>query len=304
MTGSCIDAVTIEIANDNMLRINFNFSCLHDANGINLCVVCHIMSSLKIEIEFFNPYEAIFPNRKLVTRDALRLIKTLRSEGYDVIVKPNDNRPLEYLFKKGDVSFLSDPIVQLLISVPTGIVAGLITNWIQKKVDKEKDSTNVIIINNSNNTIVNSYNKNVPKGVLKDSKKKRKSYAKSIEKCLTKKSPIPGLPFPILLEHKPIIIGWCRLTETDFGLEVEKGIITDKNVYRKMQNGKYKGGSVTGIAKISTCNICNSNFAECNHISGEHYDGQECINTIVEADLIEVSIVKEPINTKTFIKLL
>lgn len=44
LTGSCIDAVTIEIANDNMLKININFSCLHDANGINLRVGCNALN--------------------------------------------------------------------------------------------------------------------------------------------------------------------------------------------------------------------------------------------------------------------
>lgn len=71
-----------------------------------------------------------------------------------------------------------------------------------------------------------------------------------------------------------------------------------------MQKGKYKGGSVTGIAKKSICSICNSNFTKCNHISGQIYNEKECYNSIVEADLIEVSIVKQPINTETFVKLL
>lgn len=262
------------------------------------------MTNPKIEIQTFNPYESIYPNRKVVTREGLILIKTLRSEGYDVVVKLNDKRPIEYLFKKGEISFLSDPIVQLIISVPSGIIIGLITNMIQKRIEKEKHSTNVIIIDNSTNTIINSFNKKISKGALKDTTKKKKSYANSIEECLKVKSPYPGLPFPILLDHKPIIIGWCRLADTDVALEIEKGIITDKNVYRKMQNGKYKGGSITGIAKISTCNICNSNYVDCNHIAGNTYDGKECTNSIVEADFIEVSIVKEPVNTQTFIKLL
>jgi hypothetical protein len=121
---------------------------------------------------------------------------------------------------------------------------------------------------------------------------------------LKTKSPIPVLPFPILLEHKPLIIGWCRLQETGKGLEIEKGVITDKNAYRKLQQGKFKGASVTGIAKKSICSICESNYVECNHISGETYDGVSCSNRIIEADLIEVSIVKQPINVQTFVKLL
>lgn len=122
--------------------------------------------------------------------------------------------------------------------------------------------------------------------------------------CLKVKSPFLGLPFPIFLDHQPIIIGWCRLEEADKGLEIQKGIITDKNIYKKIQQGKYKGGSVTGIAKKSTCSICNIDYADCNHISGKKYNGKSCNNYIVEADLIEVSIVKEPVNSQALIKLL
>ncbi len=81
----------------------------------------------------FNPYEDILPNHKVVTKDTLQLIKYLRSEGYEVIVKPKDNRPTEYLFKKGISSFLSDPTVQLLINIPVSLATGLITNWGSKK---------------------------------------------------------------------------------------------------------------------------------------------------------------------------
>lgn len=261
------------------------------------------MNDMTVTIDSFNPYDSIFPNRKLVTRDILILIKTLRQAGYIVKVNPDDNRPIEYLFKKGETNFLSDPSNQLLISIPVSIITGLITNWIQKLFDKKVKPSNVIIINQETNIISNSFNKIISKNQIDDNKKKRKVIKKDYEKCLKTKSPIPGLPFPILLEHKPIIIGWCRLQETDKGLEIEKGIITDKKIYEKLKQGKFNGASVTGIAKKSNCSICENNYTECNHITGEIYDGKICTNNIIETDLIEVSLVKKPININTFIKL-
>lgn len=108
----------------------------------------HIMKKT-IEIDSYNPYDSIYPNRKVVTREILILIKTLRAEGYKVIVKPNDNRPIEYLLKKGATNFLADPVNLLIISIPINIVTGLITNWILKIYDNKKipKSNNVLIVN-------------------------------------------------------------------------------------------------------------------------------------------------------------
>lgn len=272
--------------------------------NIYLYVSCNIMSTLYIEIDSFNPYDSLYINRKVVNRDVLILIKTLRAGGYDVVVKPKDSRRLEYLFKNGVTSFLADPANQVIITIPLGIISGLITNWIQKQFDKKKESNNIIIIDQSTNIITNSFNKTITKGQVEDTKKKRKIIANNYKKCLKTKSPFLGLPFPILLDHKPIIIGWCSLEETDIGLEIQKGIITNKNAYRKIKAGVYKGGSVTGIAKISTCNICNADYTSCNHIAGKKYKGKSCHISIIDADLIEVSVVKEPVNTKAILKLI
>ena len=256
-----------------------------------------------IEIDSFNPYEELFPNRKVITKDTLQLIKYLRTEGYEVIVKPKDNRPVEYLFKKGNLDFLSDPTVQLLISIPVSIATGLITNWVQKKLDKKKyEANNIIIVNNSNNVTVNVNGRIISKGELGDIKKKQKNIKSTYTKSFKVRSELPGLPIPIFLNHTPKIIGWCRIATTDKGLAIEKGIITDNDTHRKMKQGKFKGCSITGIATKSICTICNSDFVSCNHILGNSYSGKKCGNDIVKADIIEISIVKVPINTATFIK--
>ena len=72
-----------------------------------------------IEIDAFNPYDGIYPNRKVITKDILVLIKTLRANGYEVVVFPNDGRKIEYLFKKGDTNFLADPFMEAPIKLTT-----------------------------------------------------------------------------------------------------------------------------------------------------------------------------------------
>jgi len=111
------------------------------------------------------------------------------------------------------------------------------------------------------------------------------------------------LPTPIFLEHKPKIIGWCRLKATHTKLEFDDSIILDKKVYKKIKDNKIKGGSLTGIAEKSICSICKTDYVLCNHIAGQIYDGQDCINEIHEASIVEVSLVKEPINKECLVSL-
>jgi hypothetical protein len=261
------------------------------------------MKSKDIEIESFNPYESIFPNRKLINFDTILLIKMLRKEGYNVIVKPNDGTTPEYLFRKGAIEFLSNPINALIVNVNINIACNLIASWIQGAYKKEKPSHNIFIIDNSQNKIVNVYERTISKQDFLNKKKKRESMVISFQECFKMKSPIPGLPTPIFLEHKPIIIGWCRLKNNE-NLEVEKGQITDEKIYEEMKKGIYKGFSISGIAEQTICSICNSNYLNCNHVGRRKYNGKICSNSISVKELIEISVVKEPINNKAVFKLL
>ena len=257
----------------------------------------------RIEIKSFNPYENLYPNRKLVNLEALILIKHLRNQGFEVVILPDNNQPVEYLFKKGLQEFLSDPLNIIYIGIPLSILTGILTNYIQKLLDRRKNTKNELKINIENLIIQNKETNKYYLGTgnevqlekLKNNQQKIKKNKEEFNEKLNAISPYQDYPFPIFLEHKPNIVGWCILWEDDQGLRSE-GIITDKIVRRKINKGKLKGASVTGIAKKSLCSICSSNYVDCNHISGERYDGKKCSNVIYEIDFVETSLVKRPIN--------
>jgi hypothetical protein len=259
----------------------------------------------KISIDSFNPYSTRFPNRRLVTKGTLELIKELRLNGYEVTVKPENSEPIQYLYKKGLHDFFSNPVYAFLAGIPTSIVFNIVSNYIQKAIDKQKQTevikNNIIIINQSTTEIINLNQKIISKSELNDKQKKVKSLKSEFDKCFSLKSPYEHLPTPIFLEHKPKIIGWCRLKATDTTLEFDDSIIFDKSVHKKIKNGKIKGGSLTGIAEKSICGICKSDYVSCNHIAGNLYDNIMCVNEIHEATIVEVSLVKEPINKECLV---
>lgn len=262
-----------------------------------------------IEIDSYNPYEKHFPNRKLVNIETLKLMKFLRQNEIDVIVKPKDGRPVEYLFHKGVSEWFNDPVFMAAFNFTTPIVGTLIANFIQKLIDKNKNtissnaSSNIFIVNTSDNTIKSLNNRNLSHGERRDLDTKRQTKAKEFEKCLDEKSPYHNLPTPIFYEHKPKIIGWCRLLVDDIGIKIEDSHVVDKNIYRKIKEGKIKGGSLTGIAEKTKCNICSKSYIDCEHISGEEYEGISCTNSILKSTHIEFSLVKKPVNEQAIISI-
>ncbi|MCP1997383.1 hypothetical protein [Flavobacterium sp. HSC-61S13] len=261
-----------------------------------------------ISIDSFNPYSSKFPDKKLVTKGTLELIKELRSNGYEIIVRPENNQPIQYLFKKGIHEFFSDPLYAFLAGIPTSIIFNIASNYIQTSIDKwsqtDENRKNIIIINQTINEAVNLNNKKVTKSEILDKKKKSNKKKETFQKCFSIISPYPDLPTPIFIEHKPHIIGWGRLKVSDEELEIEESKILDKTIKRKIKSGKIKGASVTGIAEKSICNICNENYVDCNHITGEIYNGKNCANKIHEATFVEVSLVNIPINSHCLLKMI
>jgi len=62
--------------------------------------------SLKqVRIRAYNPYGQQLPERTLITRDVLQLVKMLRSEGIEVVLEPNLPTKLEYITRKGFCRF-------------------------------------------------------------------------------------------------------------------------------------------------------------------------------------------------------
>ncbi|MBD8084486.1 hypothetical protein [Chryseobacterium caseinilyticum] len=264
----------------------------------------------EIVIDLFNPYSRLFPNRKLVDKGTLELIKHLRTEGYTIKIKPDNEVPLQYLFKKGYHEFFTDPVYIFFAGAASSVVTTLIANGIQKVFDKWGKSSsntinnNVIIINKTTNETINIVNQPISKGEINDKRKKVKTNAERFKQCFSMVSPYPNLQTPIYLEHKPQIVGWGRLDLDNNGLVVEESIILDKIVRKKIRSGKIKGLSVTGISETSICSICESDYVQCNHIAGETYNNVMCANELHESIFIEVSLVCVPINEKCLIKMI
>lgn len=267
-----------------------------------------------IEIETFNPYEFLLPNRKLLTHDTLTLVKLLRQEGHTVIIKPNDDIPVEYLFKKGYTEIFADPVYAFLINtattITTTIATTLFSNYVQKLIDKHSKSKEKIdstqtknnFIISINNTITNLNGKTYSASELKDLKGKQLRKIEEYKQCFSSKGPYLHLSVPLFKEHRPKIVGWCILQADDKGLKIKEGRITDKSIKRKLSEGKFKGASITGVATEVICSICKTNWVECNHMSGEKYSGKTCLASITQAIPIEVSLVKKPINPECLVQ--
>lgn len=50
------------------------------------------------------------------------------------------------------------------------------------------------------------------------------------------------------------------------------------------------------IVKESRCSICQSDYADCDHLKGKAYMGQFCTREILDGELLEVSLVTTPAN--------
>ena len=259
----------------------------------------------KIFIESFNPYEAIFPNRKLITLDTLILIKQLRQEGYDVQVLPDDDRPVEYIFQKGLKEFLSNPITLIILNIPITIILNLISNYVQKRLDilkKVNEDRNLfIIIDKSTNITYNYEGEILSNSILKNRERKIFETKLKFKNAFEKQAPSNFPPVPIFYEHKPEIVGWCRLSVEQDGLKLYDGNVIDKRIKDKLIKGKIKGLSVTGIAKKTECSLCKGDFISCIHLTNEE---TKVTNTIQKADFIEVSLVKTPINKNCIVSLI
>lgn len=85
-------------------------------------------ASAEIRFRSFNPYAARYPGRRVVSRDTLLFMKELRSQGYGVVVLPDDGTPLNYVAEKGLSQLLADPTVAWLINIPVNFVVSLLSN--------------------------------------------------------------------------------------------------------------------------------------------------------------------------------
>lgn len=257
-----------------------------------------------IKIETFNPYEKQFPNRKVITLDTLILIKLLRNEGFDVKILPDDNRPIEYIFRKGLKEIFSDPITMFIINLPVALIINIISNYIQKALDSNAEKeinvnkNSIIIIDGGKQKIYNYLGNTLSKNDIIKRQKGINKNIKEFEKALKAKSPNNLPPTPVFYEHKPKIVGWCYMKYNNHGIFIEKGVITEPKIRKKIASGTIKGLSITGIATKTECSICKSDFVQCNHLTTQD---EHVTNTILKADVVEISLVKTPINKECIV---
>lgn len=257
-------------------------------------------SKPQITFQSYNPYEARYSGLRVVSRETLHLIKILRSNGYKVVVEPNNGQKLFYLAEKGVKEFLSDPIIALAINASLSFVINLLTSWIYDRLKRkpESDEINFVLEFDENGTKVRYNHSGQPisderfQNILSAMDKRAEQYKES----LTVQPPDLSHIIPIYLEHTSQIIGWAESVFTDeIGLKVEGMKITDDQTWLRIEHDDLTGLSIGGIIRKSTCSICKKDYTECNHITGKQYNGKECIVRIDDILVADFSVVKNPI---------
>ena len=71
--------------------------------------------------------------------------------------------------------------------------------------------------------------------------------------------------------------------------------ITDEQTKLRIECDDLIGFSVGGIIQKSTCFICKKDYVACNHITGQIYDGKECVVRIDKILIADFSVVKNPV---------
>jgi hypothetical protein len=169
----------------------------------------------------------------------LHLIKILRQKGYSVAVTPDNGTKLNYITEKGFREFLADPVIALVMGIPIGVLANLLSSWIYDKLKHRPDGNDVNLVLQQIETGKLSYynyggaivKAQRVKDLLQLQKQRVEIYTQS-EKQLP---PHPNLTIPIHLEHTGKIVGWAEgLKEDEKGLAIEGGHITDPETLHRI----------------------------------------------------------------------
>ena len=105
-----------------------------------------------ILIESFNPYAAQYPDRRVISRRELDILKLLRADGLDVRVNGEPSHELNFLSTKGVREWLADPLVLTFVQVPISVVCGVISNTIYSLFQRKKPATEVVLELDDNGT--------------------------------------------------------------------------------------------------------------------------------------------------------
>jgi len=263
----------------------------------------------QVAIMAFNPYSTRYPDRRLISRETLLLLKRLRKKGYKVEVLPDNGKKIEYLAKKGFTDFLTDPLVLQVVGIPISILTGLVSSWLydmlRSRTNREStqvpEQTNIVISIKEQGRTVHYDHKGREisderfRDILSLLQAQRDGYSESLRAVPSD----PELPIPMYLEHTNKIIGWANLRMGDRGLEVAPAQIIDAETWKRMQEEELRGFSISGIVTESECSICHGDFTTCNHGAREHNEQEDCVVRISGIQLCEVSVVKDPVNPET-----
>lgn len=264
-----------------------------------------------IIFQAFNPYEARFSGRRVISRFALDLSKQLRSLGYQIKVEPDLGQPLEYYVQKGFGDVLSDPLLMKVVDLGVDVVVGVASAWLYDKLRQwrwetttSEDSRIVIEADVRGNRVrIDHRGRNVTderfETILAFMADRQRAY----QAATSARPPTRDLPIPIFLEHTGKVVGWANITLGDRGLLVNPAEIVDDETWTRIRLGELQGFSVAGIVERSECSICGCSYADCTHITGQDYDGRNCTNRITSIHFCEVSVVAEPINPECLLQL-
>jgi hypothetical protein len=259
-------------------------------------------------IRAFNPYEGRYPNRLVITAEALSLAKRIRNEGIPVSVSGKPLDEVNYVARKGMEHFLSDPIFLEFVGVAKELAICLVAAWLydlaQKRSDKRSILRNekvVISISEDGRTLHydskgNAISEKKFKALVDLMQKRQKAYKRSVQES----PPDPELPFPIYLEHSAKIVGWARLEEGDRGIKVAPAEILDKETRTRIKNGDLTGFSIAVLVLKAKCERCGKDYRTCEH--GDATQANETVVHLTGLDLCECSVVKTPVNPKAIIE--
>ena len=256
----------------------------------------------RITFQSYNPYEARYPGLRVVPRETLHLLKVLRSQGFKVIVEPENGTKLYYLAEKGIREFLADPIVATVVGVSLSFIVNLISSWVYDRLKHQPqpdDQVNLILEFDENGGKARYDHNGQPisderfQAILSLLNERSRLYLESLKAV----PPEPSRPYPIYLEHTSKIVGWAeRIFTDDEGLKVERIKITDEETWVRTVSDDLTGFSIGGIIRKSACSICKQDYVACNHLAGRRYNGKECVVRIDDILLADFSIVKEPVH--------
>ena len=252
----------------------------------------------EVVLSSFNPYQDRYPHRRVITREQLHLMKLLRAQGVSVRVDGDPDDELNYLALKGLREWLSDPIVVTSLSIPIGVMSGLIANALSDLVKgRSSRSTDVLIALADDGSGLH---------YASDGRRLSKSEFNRLMRSVDRRysiahparvsSPDASRPVPVYLEHTDKVVAWGRLSVDSVGLKVDEAVVTDDETWARLRDGSLAGMSIGALVRRSKCSICGESYFDCWHLSGNSYDGESCYVTIEELDLGEVSLVTDPAN--------